>query len=116
MLGLLALPIAIATSVVVAAVAVASFGLVIAPLNTLRTQLLAEAVAAPNRGEAFAILWGAIGIGTGLGGVAVGLLLGVVGASGAIVVAGVAAIVGGLTGPAGALQRVRLEQREAPDR
>lgn len=52
----LTIPVALANSAVVVALAVAAFGFLIAPINGLRTHLLSEAVARSQRAQAFSIL------------------------------------------------------------
>jgi MFS family permease len=86
-LGVLALPVAFAVSPASAGLAVAAFGLLIAPLNGLRTQLLAEAVCPAQRAQAFSILYAAMGAGFGASGLAAGALLGSAGARGVIALA-----------------------------
>jgi hypothetical protein len=95
-LGLLALPVALAPSAPAAAVAVAAFGLLIAPVNGLRTQLLAESVPATQHSEAFAILYSAMGLGWGASGLIAGVLLRPIGAAGAIAIAAAVAVSGGV--------------------
>ena len=91
-LGLLALPVAGAPSASLAGLAVAAFGLLVAPSNALRTQLLPEAVAPGRHSEAFAIQYSAFGIGWGISGLSVAALLGPVGAGGAIAIGGGTAV------------------------
>jgi hypothetical protein len=92
-LGLAALPVALASSAVTVAVAVAGLGLFVAPLNALRTQLLAEAMPAARRSEAFSILYAAFGVGAGVSGLTMSVLIGPLGADGAIAVGGGVAVI-----------------------
>jgi len=96
-LGLLALPVALASSLPAAAAAVAAFGLLIAPLNGLRTQLLSQAVPPAQRAQAFSIMYAAMGAGFGLSGLATGTLLGSVGIRGVITTAAATAILTAVT-------------------
>jgi len=92
-LGLMALPVAFAPTPLAAAVAVAAFGLLIAPLNGLRTRLLSHAAPAAQRAQAFSILYAAMGAGFGVGGLATGALLGLAGVRCAIIVAAAITVV-----------------------
>jgi MFS family permease len=86
-LGLLALPIAVAPTAPLAAVAVAAFGVLIAPINAVRTQLLAVAVPSSEQSEAFSILWAAHGLGWGISGLTVGVMIGSLGVRDALIAA-----------------------------
>ncbi|MBV9205745.1 MAG: MFS transporter [Actinobacteria bacterium] len=110
-LGLLALPVALAGSPWAAAAAVAAFGLLIAPLNGLRTQLLSRAVSPAQRAQAFSIMYAAMGAGFGLAGLAAGILLGPLGIRGVIATAAAAAVLTALTA---GLSRDRQEPATVP--
>jgi hypothetical protein len=92
LLGLLAFPMAAAPSTLVAGLAVAAFGLPIAPMNALRTQLVALGAPPERRSEAFATQYSAFHVSWGLSGLTVAALLGPVGAGGAIAIAGAIAV------------------------
>jgi hypothetical protein len=70
--------------------------LLIAPMNALRMQLLAEAVPPGRRSEAFAIQYSAFHIGWGISGLSLAALLGPVGAAGAIAFSGGVAVASAL--------------------
>jgi MFS family permease len=103
-LGLLVLPVSLAGSLWTAAAAIAAFGLMIAPLNGLRTQLLSDAISPAQRAQAFSIMYAAMGAGFGLSGLAAGILLGPLGIRGVITTAAAAAV---LTALAADLSRDR---------
>jgi hypothetical protein len=86
-LGLLAVPVALAPTAFLAGVAVTAFGTLIAPINGVRTQLLAAAVPPETQSEAFSILWAAHGVGWGISALVVTILIGTVGVRDAIIVA-----------------------------
>lgn len=68
--GLMLLPLAVAPSVGLIGLAIAAFGLLIAPINALRTYQLGQALPEHHHAEGFSILYGAMGVGVGISGLA----------------------------------------------
>jgi predicted MFS family arabinose efflux permease len=66
--GLLLIPFAVAPSVWLIVLAIAGFGVLIAPINALRTYQLGQALPAHHHAEGFSILYGAMGVGVGISG------------------------------------------------
>ena len=114
LLGLLTLPVALATSLWGAAVAAGAFGLLVAPLNGLRTQLLSQAVPPAQRAQAFSILYAAMGIGFGVSGLAIGALLGTIGIRGAIALAAAVATISAAAALMRGTRRVPAESAAGP--
>lgn len=92
-LGLSIVPLALAPSVIVAAAAVGAFGLFVAPMNSARTQILAEVIPPAQQSEAFSTAGAAMAAGYGLSGVIAAALSSPVGPRGALLVAASAAVV-----------------------
>jgi hypothetical protein len=91
-LGLLVLPIAAASSLAATTAAVAGFGLLVAPVNAIRSFQLAQALPAENHPEGFSALYGANGIGYGIAGLATAALLHGAGPRAALITAGLVTV------------------------
>jgi predicted MFS family arabinose efflux permease len=97
-IGLLLVPIATSTSLGVMAVAVAGFGVLIAPINALRTYQLGRALPAHQHAEGFSVLYGAMGVGFGISGLVSAAILHTVGPRAPLMVAaGIVTTVGGVS-------------------
>lgn len=73
--GLLLFPLSVARSVGALSIAIVGFGLLIAPINALRTYQLGEALPEHQHTDGFSILYGAMGIGVGISGLASAAML-----------------------------------------
>jgi MFS family permease len=108
-LGLLVVPVALAPSLWIAALAVALFGLLVAPMNSVRTQILAEVIPPAQQSEAFSTAGAAMAAGWGLSGLVAGALASSVGPRGALLVAAATSLVIAVTTTR---EPVRLEARQ----
>jgi MFS family permease len=108
-LGLLVVPVALAPSLWIAALAVALFGLLVAPMNSVRTQILAEVIPPTQQSEAFSTAGAAMAAGWGLSGLVAGALASSVGPRGALLVAAATSLVIAVTTTR---EPVRLEARQ----
>jgi predicted MFS family arabinose efflux permease len=88
-LGLLVVPVALANSLLVVVVAVAVFGLLVAPINAVRSYQLSQALPEDRQPEGFSILYGANGVGFGISGLVSAALLHAEGPRNVIILAGV---------------------------
>lgn len=95
-LGLLLLPIATAPALWVVVVGVAAFGLLVAPINAVRTLLLGRILPARQHAEGFSTLYGANGLGFGISGLASAALLQLAGPRAPLLVAGAVIAAAGL--------------------
>jgi predicted MFS family arabinose efflux permease len=91
-LGLLVLPIAAASSLAATTAAVAGFGLLVAPVNAIRSFQLAQALPTENHPEGFSALYAANGIGYGIAGLASAALLHDAGPRAALITAGLVTV------------------------
>lgn len=96
-LGLLLLPVAGATALWVVVISVAAFGLLVAPINAVRTLLLGRILHAQQHAEGFSTLYGVNGLGFGISGLASAGLLQLAGPRAPLLVAGVITAIAGLT-------------------
>lgn len=95
-LGLCAILIAVAPSLIFLALAVAACGLWFAPLNTLRTLILGQLLPASQLSEGFSTLSAAMQIGYGASGLATSVLLGFAGARACFIIAAAITAASGL--------------------
>jgi MFS family permease len=108
-LGLLVVPVALASSLWIAALAVSVFGLFVAPMNSVRTQILARVIPPAQQSEAFSTASAAMAAGWGLSGLLAGALSSSAGPRGALLVAAATALVIAATTTR---EPVRLEARQ----
>ncbi len=128
-LGLCVILVAVAPSLTLLALAVASCGVWIAPSVVMRNLILGKLLPESQLSEGFSTFSAAGALGYGVSGVAAGILLGFAGARACFIVAAAVTIVGGLaawcwyrfspqaqdTPPAEAANSVSRVQEEAPD-
>lgn len=98
MLGALLLPLLLVRSVLLASLFIGLAGLVVAPLNALRSQVLQEVIPPARRSMSFSVLYAAMGLGVGGGSLFAAAFLPLLGAHGVIAVtASIALVAGALT-------------------
>lgn len=96
-LGLLLLPVAGASALWVVVVGVAAFGLLVAPINAVRSLLLGRILDARQHAEGFSTLYGVNGLGFGISGLASAGLLHLAGPRAPLLAAAAITLIAGLT-------------------